>query len=280
MKKIALVTDSTADLTPELIEQYDIKTIPLNINFGDETIKDNQITPAEFYSRLETSPTLPKTSQPSPEEFGELYNKLLEDYQEIISIHISSALSGTVNSARLAKEKIDGPIHIVDTKNISLGAAFMVLEAGEFIQKNLKTTEILQHLQKTRNKIETVFTLNTMEYLYKGGRIGKVSSLLGSALNIKPVIRVNEEGIYVPHGKTRSQKKALEKIAAFFEEKTSAQKIKRIAVAHGEGLQAAEYLGKILSAQLSKKIDIFTQVGPIIGVHTGPGTVGAAIQVE
>jgi len=280
LKKIALVTDSTADLTPELIEQFEINIIPLNVIFGDEIIKDNQITADDFYTRLKKSEVLPKTSQPSPEEFLELYKNLLEDYQEIISIHISSALSGTLNSARLAKEKLNEPIHIVDTHNISLGAAFLVLEAAEFIEKKYKTTEILQHLQKTRNKIETLFTLDTMEYLYKGGRIGKVSSLLGAALNIKPVIRVNEEGVYVPYGKTRNQKKALDKITAFFKEKAEEKTIKRIAVAHGQAKDSAEYLSKALSDALSTPVDIFTKVGPIIGVHTGPGTVGAAIQME
>ncbi len=279
MKKIALVTDSTADLTPELIEKHDIKVIPLNVIFGEESLKDNQITPAEFYARLEREEQLPRTSQPSPEEFINLYQELLKDYQEIISIHISSALSGTVNSARLAREKLEGSIHIVDTRNISLGAAFMVLEAAEYIQENLKTTEILQHLQKTRQKIETVFTLNTMEYLYKGGRIGKVSSLLGAALNIKPVIRVNEEGIYVPYGKTRNQKKALEKIAFFFQEKAGNQPIKRLAVAQGQAQEAGDFLARTLSESLKKPVDILTSVGPIIGVHTGPGTVGAAIQL-
>ncbi len=280
MKKIALVTDSTADLTPELIEQFNINVIPLNVIFGGEIIKDNQITSEEFYTRLKKSEVLPKTSQPSPEEFLELYKKLLEDHQEIISIHISSALSGTLNSARLAKEKLDEPIHIVDTYNISLGASFLILEAAELIGEKFKTTEILQHLQKTRNKIETLFTLDTMEYLYKGGRIGKVSSLLGAALNIKPVIRVNEEGVYVPYGKTRNQKKALDKIVAFFREKAEDKTIKRIAVAHGQAKDSAEYLSKALTDALSKPVDIFTKVGPVIGVHTGPGTVGAAIQVE
>jgi len=280
LKKIALVTDSTSDLTPELIEKFDIRVIPLNVNFGNETIKDSQISPEEFYSRLKSSTVLPKTSQPSPEEFIDLYKELLKDYQEVISIHISSALSGTINSARLAKEKLSGSIHIFDTRNISLGAAFLILDAAELIENQFKTTEILQHLQKTRKKIETLFTLNTMEYLYKGGRIGKASSLLGAALNIKPVIRVNEEGIYVPHGKTRSQRKALDKIAAFFQEKAEGKEIKRIAVAHGEAPEAAEYLKKTLSENLKKQVDIFTKVGPVIGVHTGPGTVGAAIQLK
>ncbi len=279
MKKIALVTDSTADLTPDLIEKFNINVIPLNIIFGEESLKDDQITPAEFYARLEKEEQLPRTSQPSPEEFMNLYQELLEEYQEIISIHISSALSGTVNSARLAREKLDGSIHIVDTRNISLGASFMILEAAEYIQEDFKTTEILQHLQKTRQKIETVFTLNTMEYLYKGGRIGKVSSLLGAALNIKPVIRVNEEGIYVPCGKARNQKKALEKIVSFFQENAGNQPIKRLAVAQGQAREAGDFLAQTLSETLKKPVDILTSVGPIIGVHTGPGTVGAAIQL-
>jgi len=179
MKRIALVTDSTADLTEEFQRQCNAHIVPLKIRFSEQEFYDGQITSEEFYRRLEQEDELPKTSQPSPEEFSSLYRRLLEDYQEIISIHISSGLSGTLNAARLAKEKLKGNIHIVDSKTISLGAGMMIMEAAKQIKEGLSAVQILEKLDKARQNIETLFTINTLEYLHKGGRMGKVQCLMG-----------------------------------------------------------------------------------------------------
>lgn len=278
MEKIALVTDSTADLTKEMQKELNVHVIPLKLRFEDDEFNDSEMASEEFYKRLATSNSLPKTSQPSPDDFVRFYQQLLKDNDEILSIHLSSGLSGTLNSAHIAKEKLKANIHIVDSKTISLGIGLMMIEAAELIKKGLKIPEILDKLSTARNNIETLFTLNTLEYLHKGGRIGKVPNLLGSLLNIKPIVRVNENGIYVPQGIARSQGRALKSIVNSFRDLARGRKPLRLVVAHGAAYQAGIDLKTALETAFNLKASTFTQVGPVIGVHTGPGTVGAAIQ--
>lgn len=280
MKKIALVTDSTADLTEEIQKEYDIHVIPLKVRFGNREYYDHEITSEEFYRRLVQEQELPQTSQPTPDEFASLYRNLLEEYNEIISIHISSGLSGTLNSANLIKEKMQEKIHIIDSKNISLGMGLMVMQAAKDIREGLNALQIVEKLTSVRKNIETLFTLNTLEFLQKGGRIGKVHSLLGSFLNIKPVVRVGDDGIYHTYTKARSQRKALQAMVTAFQELTRGRKRVQLAVAHGDAFPAGQYLKETLENAFGLKTAVFTQVGPVIGVHTGPGTVGAAIQYE
>lgn len=278
MSKIALVTDSTADLTKEMQKELNLHVIPLKLRFEEDEFKDGEMTAVDFYTRLANCTTLPKTSQPSPDDFIRLYQRLLTDHDEILSIHLSSGLSGTLNSAYLAKEKLKEKIHIVDSKNISLGTGLMVMEAAQLIREEWAIPQILEKLSAARKKIETLFTLNTLEYLHKGGRIGKVSGLLGSLLKIKPIVRVNEEGIYVPQGIARSQDRALHGIVNAFHGLAKGRKPSTIIVAHGAAEQAGLKLKDALENTFNLKISTFTQVGPVIGVHTGPGTVGAAIK--
>jgi len=280
MKKIALVTDSTADLTEEIKKEYDIHVVPLKVRFKDEEYFDNEISSEEFYKRLENETQLPVTSQPSPEDFTNLYRTLLKNYEEIISIHISSGLSGTVNAAHLAKQSLNGNIHIVDSKTISLGIGLMVMEAARNIKEGLSALQIVEGLSAMRKNIETLFTLNTLEYLQKGGRIGKVQGVVGTLLNIKPVIRVGDDGIYHTYKNARSQERALNSIVQAFKELARDRKFVKLAVAHGAAHQAGSYLKEALESALQLKTSIFTQVGPVIGAHTGPGTVGAAVQFE
>lgn len=280
MNRIALVTDSTADLTDEIKNKYDIHVVPLKVRFKEQEYFDYEITSEEFYRRLAQENELPITSQPSPEDFSNIYRTLLKEYDEIISIHISSGLSGTLNAANLAKEGLGDRIHIIDSKTISLGIGLMVTEAAKNIREGLSALQIVEGLSKVRKNIETLFTLNTLEYLQKGGRIGKVQGIVGSLLNIKPVIRVGDDGIYHTYGKTRSQERALDSIVQAFRDLAGGRKYMRLAVAHGAAQQAGLYLKEALENALQLKTSIFTQVGPVIGVHTGPGTIGAAVQFE
>ncbi len=280
MAKIALVADSTADLPEDVRKEWDIHVIPLKVRFGSEEYLDHEITSEEFYRRLEEADELPRTSQPSPEEFMSLYEELLQDYQEIISVHLSSALSGTLNAANIAKERLKAKVHIVDSKTISLGFGLMVVDIARRIQEGMDSVQIMGSLSKVRQNIETLFTLNTLEYLQKGGRIGRVQGFLGSVLNIKPVVRVGDDGVYQTYGNARSQKKALDLIVSAVDKLAEGRKKVHLVVGHGAGLQAAKYLQEALESALQIKTGLFTQVGPVIGVHTGPGTVGAAVQFE
>ncbi|NLZ38796.1 MAG: DegV family protein [Firmicutes bacterium] len=280
MKKIALVADSTSDLTATMKKEHNIHVIPLKIRFGQDEYYDGELKSEDFYQRLKQAPDLPSSSQPAPEDFVKLYKSLLEKYDEIISIHLSANLSGTVNVAWIAAKSFKEKVHIVDSKTISLGIALIVNEAALSIREGLNAKQILERLHNARKNIETIFTLNTLEYLQKGGRIGKVAGMVGSLLNIKPIIRVNEEGIYVPAGKARSQDKALEQIVHHLQKFAGNRKVKALAVAHGAAQEAANKLKSALESTFGVSTSLFTQVSAVIGVHTGPGTVGAAVYYE
>ncbi|WP_286680694.1 DegV family protein [Tepidanaerobacter sp. EBM-49] len=277
MKKIALVTDSTADLPEEIRTEYDIHVVPLKVRFKDKEYLDYEIAGDKFYELLNQSDELPTTSQPSPEDFRRLYEELLEEYDEVVSIHISSGLSGTINAANVAAEKFGNKVHIVDSKTISLGIGLMTMEAAEIIKTGVDAAKVVERLSEVRKNVELLFTLNTLEYLQKGGRIGRVQGIVGTLLNIKPIVRVGDDGIYQTYSKARSQEKALKTIIQAFEDMSRVKKCKMLVVAHGAAEEAGLYLKGALESMLGIKAKIFTQVGPIIGVHTGPGTVGAAV---
>ncbi|MCR3923299.1 MAG: DegV family protein [Firmicutes bacterium] len=280
MKNFAIVTDSTADITPTMRAESDVHVIPLKICFADEEYFDGEITAEDFYEKLRVAQQLPTSSQPSPEDFLTLYHSLLKKYDEVISIHLSSALSGTVNAAWVAAESLKGKVHVIDSRTISVGIALMVEEASRCIRQGLDSAQIVERVHNARNNIETMFTLNTLEYLQKGGRIGKVAGMVGSLLNIKPIIRVNEEGVYTTAGKARSQDKALDEIVHSCQQLAGDRKIKTVAVAHGAALEAAHKLKDALESAFNVPATIFTHVSAVIGVHTGPGTVGAAVEYE
>lgn len=280
MKRIALVTDSTADLTEEIKNETETHIIPLKVLFGEEEFYDGEIKSDDFYKRLEMAVELPKTSQPSPEDFFQLYTRLLDEYQEVISIHISSNLSGTYNAARIAKEKIKGKIHLIDSKTISLGVGMMILEASKHIKEGLDSIHIIEKLSHARENIETIFTVNTLEFLQKGGRIGRVQGIMGTFLNIKPIIKVGDDGVYQTYGKARSQEKSLKSIVEAFQNLSHGRKPMRFGIAHGAAQQAGQYLKEAMENAFQIPASMFTQVGPVIGVHTGPGTIGAAVQYE
>jgi DegV family protein with EDD domain len=277
LKKIALVTDSTADLTPELAEELNVHVIPLKVRFNQDEFKDGELNPADFYHRLAHSKTLPQSSQPSPSDFEKLYRDLLTEHDAIISIHISSGLSGTLNAANLAKAELGKDIHVLDSKNISLGIGLLVREAARLILEEHPLPQIIKKLKATRDKIVTLFTLDTLEYLHKGGRIGKVPNLLGSFLKVKPIIRVNAEGIYVLQGIARSQERAIKSIVHAFQELAADRKPIALFTAHGAAKTAGQRLQTALEESFQLRAAVFTQVGPVIGVHTGPGTLGAAM---
>lgn len=274
--KIKIVSDSTCDIPRELAEKMNITIIPLYVLFGDKIYRDGvDITPDEFYKMQEASEELPKTSQPSVGEFSAVYEELLEDYDEIISIHISSGLSGTVNSALKAKERFGDKVKVIDSKSISLGIGLQVIEAAKKAIDGIDSARIIERVEDIKNRTELLFTLNTLKYLEKGGRIGKVSSLLGSFLNIKPIVRV-VDGIYVPAGKTRSQKQSIIKIVEVMETLLNHKKPESIVIGHGQGYEMAMELKKLVESKFEKAVDFLTDTGPVIGVHTGPGTLGIA----
>jgi len=278
LEEIRVVTDSTADLTPETAREHGIEVIPLSVIHGDATYLDRvDITPESFYRLLSESQDLPKTSQPTPHQFMEVFMRLVDKGYRVLAIHLSSNLSSTVETARAAASALlKDRVHVVDSRFASYGLAFQALEAARMVRQGKALEEILKRLDYIRQKTELALTVGTLDYLYRGGRIGKATCLLSNLLSIKPVVRL-EDGVVTAAGKARSTRQALSAIVQIMAERFRDEKV-RVAVGHGRALEHARTLAGMLSDCLNIEEDptIF-EVGPVIGVHTGPGTVGAVV---
>lgn len=280
MAKIKIVTDSTADIPQEIREQYGIEMVPLKIHFGEETLLDSVTVQAdEFYTKLTQSEVMPTTSQPSPVEFLEVYKKLLEEDPEacILSIHISSALSGTYQSAVLAKSLLEEEgknIVIVDSKSASSGLGILVLAAAEVAAKGEKSLEECENLVlELRNHTQVYFLLETLEYLQKGGRIGKASAVVGSLLHIKPILSIDQGGEVFSADKVRGQKKAQARIIDLLRKDFSTDQEVNITIARTKADSGGEELVALIEENFNVKNTDYTVIGPVIGTHTGPGSV-------
>lgn len=278
MKDIAIVTDSTSDLTLQTAAEQGITVVPLSVIHRDKTYRDGvDITPKTFYPMLRGASQLPTTSQPSPAEFEKAYEQALGSAREIISIHISGELSATSTSARIAAENVDKEhIHVIDSGFVSYALALQVLEAGNLANQGATVAEVLSSVSRLREKMEFAFTLDTLHYLQKGGRIGKVSALLGTILGIKPVIRI-AEGRLEPVGKARSLRLALQSVVDILSKRYGQEKVV-VAVGHGAGAEyAAMALDMAVSALNVEGTPHSFEIGPVVGVHAGPGSVGVVV---
>ena len=285
MPKIAIVTDSTAYLPPETYAKLPIFTIPLHVIWGDETFKDNvDITPDVFYTKLVSAKIMSTTSQPSPQEFIELYERVAHEYDEILSIHISTKLSGTVDSALQAKKILENKIKIevIDSRSTSMGLGFLALSAA----RKVKTGESLQttkdYIDTARNRVKIFFIPKTLEFLKRGGRIGAASALLGTALDLKPILMV-DEGEVKPFVKVRTMQKALSKLVEILQDNIAGKTPVHLAVIKAEAESDAGFLLKEIQNHLmNDDLAEMVQAGisPVIGTHTGPGTVGICFLTE
>jgi DegV family protein with EDD domain len=278
VEQIAIVTDSTSDLSPEIAAAAGIEVVPLSVIHQGKVYLDGiDITPDEFYPLLKSSSELPTTSQPTLIQFTEVYQRLLDKGYQIISVHISKGLSSTFETARSAAASLaQDRIHVVDSGFLSYGLAFQAIAAAKMALEGRALREVLEKMAEMKKKTELLFTLDTLHYLQKGGRIGKVSSLLGNLLNIKPIIRV-EEGVYVPSGKTRSQKQALESMTHQLVEKFGDQPV-TVAIGQGNAKESQKLLVDMVAKALNVQGEIVAYaVGPVLGVHTGPGCIGVGV---
>lgn len=275
---IQIVTDSAADLTPEEIRQYGIHVVPLRIQFPDGEIAASAIAPDDFYNRLRAMvPQVPTTSQPSIGDFVAIYEPILTAGDEVLSIHISSGLSGTVATAGLATRELkNGRVTTVDTLTLSCGLRYQVLAAALAARKGWSIAQIGERLGAIRKYSEVVFTLETLEYLARGGRIGRVQALAGSLLSIKPVIRLEDDGRYGTLARGRTLSQTLNTISAHLASRY-AQKPVWVTVMHGQFADKADALAADLRARLNvARLDVL-RISPVLGVHTGPGVVGAGV---
>jgi DegV family protein with EDD domain len=274
-----IVTDSAADLTPEEIRDLGIVVAPLHIQFPDGSVSSEEISRDDFYSRLKALwPIIPSTSQPSAGMFGELYHKLADLKEEVLSIHISSGLSGTLQSARLgAQDAMHHFVEHVDTLTLSGGQRFQVLAAALAARAGKSKAFILERLARIREATEVIYTLETLDYLAKGGRIGRVQALAGALLHIKPIIHVDRaDGKYTTIGKERTLPKALNGIADYLAGKYASTEV-WVSVMHGQVQDQADALASLLRQKLNVSRWEILRISPVLGVHTGPGIVGAAV---
>lgn len=274
-----IVTDCAADLPIEERDQLGIIEAPLYIQFPEGEVNSADLTPDEFYNRLEAMrPAIPTTAQPSSGLFAGLYQKLAETSKNILSIHISSGLSGTINSALVGAEHIkDAAVYVLDTMTLSGGQRFQVLAAAWAARAGWGVDAVKERLSAIREQTEVIYTLETLEYLARGGRIGRVQALLGLALKIKPIIRVERtDGKYSTVSKSRTIPQALETIATHLHEMYKDTPL-WVTVLHGRFQEGADALSKILSERLNASKMEIMRISPVLGVHTGPGIVGAAV---
>lgn len=274
---VRVVTDSTSDLPHDIVERYGITVVPLTVFFGEEALLDGvDIDPNSFYERLVSSSDLPRTSQPSAEMFRQVYERLGEETNEIVSIHLSSKLSGTLNSASVARDQVaHGGLHIelIDSYTVSLGLGLVVREAAAAAHAGASLEEVVAVARRAMDRVAVVVVVDTLEYLRRGGRIGRASSFLGSVLSIKPIVSV-EDGEVVPVERVRTRRRAEERI---FELATADGRARALFAACTGNPEEAEAFAGRLRAVLPHTDVRPAMIGPTVGVYLGGNALGVAI---
>ena len=273
---VKIVTDSTADLPEKIVSQYGIGVVPLNVHFGEEVYKDGvDIWSEEFYNRIRNEPILPNTSQPAPGEFLKVYQQVAKPGDTIISIHISRQMSGTADSAQLAAEMMGAnyQIMVVDSQHVTMSLGVLVLQAAKAAKNGEPADVIIAKLAKWKEEISIFFTIKSLEYLHRTGRIGKASVFMGSLLNIKPILSI-EGGLIVPNEKTRGN---FQKVAELMVEKV----IERygdqplvVGIIHTDLPDEMVTLERIAKNKLNILETVTNLAGAIVGTHTGPNAIG------
>lgn len=281
MNKIALITDSTCGLPKEYINEYDVKVVPLKILYKDKEFIDGiNITPEEVYSKLPKE--LPTTSMPSVDDITSLYNELIkEGYTQAIVLPVSSGLSSTINSFKLASEEFKDKINtfIFDTKILSMAVGLIVIEVGKMIKKKMNFEDICNTIPKLRENLWMYFTVDTLEYLIKGGRIGKVTGGIGEILNLKPIITMDDNGSYTNYTKVRGSKQAFKKLLDLSTDILNKGKGKVI-IMTGTMHEEAEKLKEILSSHENTTFIYKGTITPAVGIHSGPRLLAVAVMSE
>ncbi|WP_027340403.1 DegV family protein [Halonatronum saccharophilum] len=276
-EKIALLTDSTCDLSSEILEENNIKSLPLKIVYSDKQYNDRiDIQPNEVYDSFEKE--IPKTSMPTPHETKEIFLNLKEEgYTHVIAIHISSGLSGTHNMVKMISNEIEGiTIEIIDSKALSMALGSQVLYAAQLIEEGLSFDEVVEKTKAKQDDIEVFFVVKTLKYLIEGGRIGKVTGTIGEFLNLKPIISIDDEGVYYTYKKARGRKKSLNTLYKLIKNKVK-DGLGSVAVMHGNAAEEASELLEKIKKLDNVKETFYGQIGPSMVVHTGPGLIGIAI---
>ncbi|MGI8477303.1 MAG: DegV family protein [Thermomicrobiales bacterium] len=273
---IAIVTDSTSNLSGDLLLRHEITVAPLNVHFGPETFRDQiDITTEQFMSRLHRTTDPPTTSQPSAGVFEEIFRALAVDHDTIIAPLISSKLSGTIQSATIAAEAVSGlvRVEIVDSLNASMGLGLQVLRAARLARSGQTAGEIVRTLRAETQLHHLLFLVDSLDYIHRGGRIGRARTLLGTLLQLKPLLRV-DEGLIVPYERTRTRAKAIEGLARFVQ---GLPRIEELTLLHSSNEDDLARIMADLSPLFPPERMTTAQFSPVIGAHVGPGAVGVCV---
>jgi DegV family protein with EDD domain len=269
----AIVLDSTADF-PEAPRRFpNWRVVPLYVLFGDESYRDYvELAPAEFYARLRTSDQLPTTSQPTPGDFVQTYEEL-RAYERIYSLHISAVLSGTYQSATTAAEQIGDKVRTVDSESASAAIAMLGLAIQQRLERGTTDDELAALIARYREQAHLIFTVDTLEFLRRGGRIGRASAWAGQLLHVKPILTIERE--VVPLKRVRGNRKAMQEFVSAFTSTTQDTPTLKVGIAHADAPDRARQLEKMVHAERPQaEIEVVTTLGAVVGTHAGPGTVG------
>lgn len=273
---VRIVTDSTSDLPRDLAASWDIGVVPLTVNFGDESYRDGiDLDAASFIQKLASSPVLPHTAQPSPAAFAEVYKELLLQGRQVCSIHISAKLSGTQQSALLARQDSgqEGDIAVVDSGWTSMGLGLIVLHAAKAAREGASLPELVRLVEELRGKIDLLLFCDTLEYLQRGGRIGRAAAFLGGLLKVKPIITL-KDGEVAPVERVRTRSRALEHV---WEWARGLPQLREFCILYSGDSQDAREFHRKVREHFPQAQDYLVPVGPVIATHVGPGAVGIVV---
>lgn len=275
MKKVVILSDSTCDLTQDILEAYEIKTIPLYVNFGDNMYKDGvDLKTEDLYRLVAEKNQLPKTAAPSVGDFHDFFKPIIDEGYDIVYIGISSKLSSTLQSAKIAASEWDeGRIHIIDSYNLSSGIGLLVLKAATLAKEGLAAAEIEKIINQTVPKIKTAFMIDTLDYLHKGGRCSSMANIVSTVLKIKPIIHV-VNGEMIVGQKPRGKHKAYDLMIKQIVDDQHILDTDFVMVTHSQNDEGADYIKQALQNQLTIKQIYETNAGCVISSHCGKGTIG------
>lgn len=282
MAQICIVTDSTADIPAQLAEEWGIRIVPLKVHINGETYLDGvSITPPDFFAKLVHSEQFPTTSQPSPVDFEQVYADLGKQYGpdvQIISIHLSSSLSGTYQSAHLASTLVEPSLDItvIDSKKAAFLLGTIVVQAARAVKEGKSKEECLELIDRMIKGQREFFVLDTLTYLQKGGRIGKAQALIGTLLNVKPILSLNENGEVYPFDKVRGKKKAMSVMIEELKKYAGDQQV-LASILYATNPDEAEQLKEQLTQEFNIAEVTFSEIGPVIGAHVGPNVLAISM---
>lgn len=270
---IALITDSTCDIPQNLVDQYQITIIPQVVVWGDEILLDRiDLAPLDFYNRMKGAEVLPTTSQPDPNTFKQTYQNVIEQgAEEIVMITISSELSGTNQLANMVAKEMSVPVHVIDGKGPTLSLGWQVLAAARAREAGGTSAEMIEAANKARSHMAQVVLMDSLDHLLRTGRIGKATQMLGSVLQLKPLVKINHEtGIIEGAGRARTRKKAINLLVELFFEQLDVSKPLHVAVLHGDARPEAEALAERIQQEYAPVEMLINITGPVLGINTGP----------